>query len=177
MRRSVLRALCVLLLAFICAAAPWAQQRDRPSQALYVTGTALRQDRFILPEELAAQPEEAIGTFVQSRGAPGSETRSTVRGVRLARLIEEAGLTDAARGDWKNLLVTATATDGYRAQFTWVELANTSGGAGVLVLFERDGRALDAREGRLALIATGDLRLGARHVRNLLRIEVRAVAD
>ncbi len=169
-RRSIL----VLALAAVGA---FAQQPVRPSEALYVFGTALRQHRVLTPADLAAQPPQAIGSFVQARGEPGQESRSTVRGVRLASLVDAAGLTETARADWKNLLVTVTATDGYRAQFTWAELTNTAAGQGVLVLFERDGQPLDAREGRIALLATGDLRQGPRHVRNALRVEVRPVAD
>ena len=45
----------------------------------------------------------------------------------------------------------------------------------MLVLHERDGQPLVPREGLIALQTTGDFRLGARHVRNLLRIEVNVV--
>lgn len=172
MTSLVRRSLLALLLA---APVAWAQ--DRPSDAVTLQGSALRQQRAFTAADLAAQPPRSIATFVQSRGAPGNESRSTVRGVRLASLIDAVGLTGQARSDWKNLLVTVTATDGYRAQFTWAELTNTPAGEGVLLLFERDGRPLDAREGRIALLATGDLRLGARHVRNALRVDVRPVAD
>jgi hypothetical protein len=165
------------LLLVLAAATAGAQPADRPSEVVYLHGTALRQHRVLTPAELAAQPPQSIATFVQTRGSPGNESRSTVRGVRLASLIDATGLTEKARADWKNLLVTVTATDGYRAQFTWVELTNTPVGEGVLLLFERDGQPLDAREGRIALLSTGDQRLGARHVRNALRIEVRPVAD
>lgn len=54
-----------------------------------------------------------------------------------------------ARAEWGNLLITAAATD---------------------------GQPLQAREGRIALQSTADFRLGARHVRNFLRIELSAVA-
>lgn len=126
--------------------------------------------------ELRAMPPAVQAAFTQTRGAPGQETRSTVRGVRLVSLIERAGLRAEARADWKHLVVVVTATDGYHALFTWAELTNTPGGEGVLVLFERDGRPLDAREGDIALISTNDLRLGARHVRNVVKIEVRRLA-
>ena len=167
----------LLLLTLLAAATASAQQSARPSETLSLQGAALRQPRELTVAELAAWPAEGIASYAQSRGAPGAQVGSTVRGVRLVRLVEAAGLTDAARADWKNLLVTVTATDGYRAQFTWVELTNTAAGDNVLVLFERDGQPLDAREGRIALLSTGDMRLGARHVRNALRIEVRTVAD
>jgi hypothetical protein len=98
-----------------------------------------------------------------------------VRGVKLAALIERAGLVAKGRDGWKTLMVVATATDGYRAVFSWPEISNTLVGEGVLVLFERDGKPLDDREGRIALMSTADRSLGARHVRNLARIEVRPI--
>jgi hypothetical protein len=89
--------------------------------------------------------------------------------------IDAAGLAVGGRDGWKTLVVVATATDGYRAVFSWPEIANTPVGDGVLVLFERDGQPLPAREGAIALLSTTDRVLGARHVRNLMRIELRTV--
>lgn len=163
----------LLLLACVAWGSVLAQNAAKPSETLSLQGGALRQQRVLSTADLGRQPPQAMVSFVQSRGEPGHETRSTARGVRLAHLIEQAGLTEAARVDWKNLLVTVTATDGYRAMFTWAELINTPAGQDVLVLFERDGQPLDAREGRMAVLATGDLRLGPRHVRNAMLVEVR----
>ncbi len=167
------RTLLAMMLAAVTAAG--AQTLVRPSEVVYVHGSAMQAHRILTPAEIAAQPGDAVGSFTQSRGTPGAETRSTVRGARLAPLIERLGLKPAARANWKNLLVTVTATDGYTAHFTWTELTNTPVGEGVLLLFERDGQPLDAREGHVALLSAGDFRLGARHVRNVVRIEVRAV--
>lgn len=168
------------LLLLACAALPvvgHAQAQVRASEVLYVHGGAMAMHHVIKTEDLASQPETMLGSFAQSRGAPGSESRSTVRGVRLAPYIEKLGMKQAARTDWKNLLVTVTATDGYRAHFTWTELVNTPTGEGALLVFERDGKPLEEREGRIALYSTADFRLGARHVRNALRVEVRAIGD
>lgn len=164
-------------IACAAAASPLlhAQPLARPSEVLYVHGAAMAAHHVLTPQDLAAQPAGMIGTFAQSRGVPGQETRSVVRGVRIAPLVERLGLKPAAREDWNNLLVTVTATDGYRAQFTWAELVNSPVGEGALLVFERDGQPLDAREGRIALYSTADLRLGPRHVRNALRLEVRPV--
>jgi hypothetical protein len=41
----------------------------------------------------------------------------------------------------------ATATDGYRAVFSWPVIRSTAVGDGVLVLFERDGHAPRAQPG------------------------------
>jgi hypothetical protein len=152
-----------------------AQTLVRPSEVLYVHGSAMAAGHVLTPEDLAKQPAETVGTFVQSRGTPGQETRSAVRGARIAPLVERLGLKPAARSDWKNLLVTVTATDGYRAHFTWTELVNSPVGEGALLVFERDGQPLDLREGRIAVYSGADFRLGARHVRNAVRLEVRPI--
>ena len=70
-------------------------------------------------------------------------------------------------------MVLASATDGYKVSFSWPELINTEGGAGVLVVFERDGQALGADEGRIALIAAHDLKSGPRHVKWLSHVELK----
>lgn len=154
-----------------------AQNLTRPSEVVYFHGAALQSSHVINVSDLAAVPADMLGTFTQSRASEKSEQRTTVRGVRLAPLIERLGLRAAARAEWKNLWVTVTATDGCRAQFSWVELVNSPIGDGVLLIFERDGQPLDTREGRIALLSSADFRLGARHVRNALRVEVRQIAD
>ncbi|AMM25648.1 TOBE domain-containing protein [Variovorax sp. PAMC 28711] len=123
---------------------------------------------------LAALPAADILSVVQTRGAAGSETKSTVRGVRLTALVEQAGLVLRDHNDWKKRVVIDTASDGYRALFSWPELKNTPVGDGALVLFERDGQPLDEREGRIALVSTIDRQPGPRRVRNLVRVEVRS---
>lgn len=144
------------------------------SERLEVTG-AVQKSLSLSADDLKAFPPEHIAEFVRSRGAPGAESKTTVRGVKLAALIERAGLDNNAKTNWKTLLVIATATDGYRAIYAWPELNNNPSGDGVLVIFEQDGNPLDAREGRIAMLSTLDKRLGARHVRNLWKIEVRPV--
>jgi hypothetical protein len=138
---------------------------------VYLFG-ALQTNRVLTVDDLRAMPAATQQSFAQTRTVGGVEQRTTLRGVKLPALMEHIGLSTQARAEWKTLLVTATATDGYRALFTWPELINTPTGEGVLVVYERDGQPLEAREGRIALQSTADFRLGARHVRNLLRIEV-----
>ncbi len=142
------------------------------SESLAVVGdvkTALT----LKPADLKDFPAEQIGTLTLTRRVDGQERATTVRGVRLSAIIERAGLAPAGRNDWKHLAVLASATDGYRVAFSWPELTNTEVGAGVLVLFERDGRALDDGEGLIALVSGRDLRAGPRHVKWLNRIELR----
>jgi DMSO/TMAO reductase YedYZ molybdopterin-dependent catalytic subunit len=126
---------------------------------------------------LRAFDAAAQRSFRQSQQAGGTERSTTQRGVALRALIEQAGLAERDRLDWRKTVVIAIARDGYRAVFSWPELVNTDGGAQVMVVYERDGAALDAGEGPLAIVAPGDQRSGPRHVKWLQRIEVRMLKD
>ncbi|HSV60418.1 MAG TPA: sulfite oxidase-like oxidoreductase [Variovorax sp.] len=157
---------------FLMLACTWVQAQV--SEQVEVTG-AVQQRLRLDAAALAAFPTDAIGQITQARNPVGANPPSTVRGVKLAALIGRAGLTPTARNDWKATVVVVSATDGYRVVFSWPELTNTAVGDGVLVLFERDGKPLDEREGRIALISATDLRTGPRHVRNVAHIEVRSL--
>ncbi|MDM0111810.1 molybdopterin-dependent oxidoreductase [Variovorax sp. J22R133] len=159
---------------FVLSLFTWIAAHAQPSTRVEVQG-AVKQSLSLDVAALAAFPAQAIGEVTSTSSGAGTAASTTVRGVKLSALIERAGLVTADKNDWKTLVVVATATDGYRAVFSWPELSNTAVGEGALVLFERDGKPLDEREGRIAMISAADLRKGPRHVRNLVRIEVRAL--
>ena len=94
----------------------------------------------------------------------------------LRDLIDKAEIAEDARHDNRRSVVVATASDGYRAVFSWAELYLTSVGDSVLVVFEQDGKPLDDREGRIALVSLKDTPTGPRHVRSLQRVDVVRVA-
>ena len=123
-------------------------------------------------------PAAAQTSYRASREVAGQPPEATeVRGVRLLALLEQAGLAERDRLDWRKTVVVAIARDGYRAVFSWPELANTAGGAQVMVAYERDGAPLGAQEGPFAIHAPADTRGGPRHVKWLQRIEVRILRE
>lgn len=117
-------------------------------------------------------PASAQVTFTSSREVDGTKTESVVRGVRLRSLLEQAGLAERDRLDWRKTVVIAWARDGYRVVFSWPELVNTDAGQQVMVAYERDHHLLDDNEGPMAIFAPGDIRAGARHVKWLSRVEI-----
>ncbi|OHD26530.1 MAG: hypothetical protein A2Y38_06940 [Spirochaetes bacterium GWB1_59_5] len=68
--------------------------------------------------------------------------------------------------------IVATGRDGYRALFSWHELYNSPAGDSAIIVFEKDGVALDFGEGELCLVSANDERPGPRRVRYLSNIEV-----
>jgi len=128
-------------------------------------------------ETLRAFPAPGQVTFKTSRDVDGRQQQTTVRGVSLKAMLEQCGLAERDRFDWRKAVVIAIARDGYRAVFSWPELFNTEGGAQVMLAYERDGVPLGANEGPIALHAPNDIRTGPRHVKWLERLEVRVLRN
>lgn len=99
------------------------------------------------------------------------------KGVLLRDILAKARIKAPGHNDVKKMIIVATASDGYKAVFSWNELFNSSLGDGVLVFFEKNGKPLSEAEGRIAMVSQQDTRTGPRHVRWLERIEVQKIAD
>jgi hypothetical protein len=112
---------------------------------------------------------------VSPASAGASSTHSVAwQGLLLRVLLVDAGFgrSDGPRSE-RLAMVEAVASDGWVARFSWGELFNHPLGDQVLVVLQRDGRALDAQAGPLALRSLSDLRPGPRHVRNLCALRIR----
>ena len=75
------------------------------------------------------------------------------------------------------MAIIATASDGYKAVFSWNELFNSANGQGVIIIYQRDGLPLDEKAGQIALISTRDLATGPRFVKWIKEINVLKVTD
>jgi DMSO/TMAO reductase YedYZ molybdopterin-dependent catalytic subunit len=156
-------------LALLCAGAAFAQ-------GVVVEGDVKQRQSFDA-DSLKRFDAAAQTRYTVSREVDGRKQDTVLRGVRLAALLERAGLAERDRLDWRKAVVLVSARDGYRVAFSWPELFNTEGGAQVLVAFERDGSPLADEEGPLALVAPADVRSGPRRVKWLHRVEVRILRE
>lgn len=164
----------VALACVIAAMAQPSWSAGLVSEQVVVAG-ALKAQLTLTVEDLKAFPVAQIDTMSVTRRTGDQQVVSTVRGVRLAAVLERAGLASADEHEWKHTVVLATATDGYQVVFSWPELFNTEVGTGALLIFERDGLPLADREGRIALVSARDIRTGPRSVRSVARLDVRVV--
>jgi DMSO/TMAO reductase YedYZ molybdopterin-dependent catalytic subunit len=105
------------------------------------------------------------------------ETARHYAGCLLRDVLDRAKPIERKRFDLRKSVVVATASDGYRAVFSWAELYLSPIGDGALVVYERDGVPLSDNEGPLALVSLKDTRPGPRHVKWLRSIELRTLAD
>jgi len=142
------------------------------SRTLQVSG-AVEKPLTLTVEDLKARPPKSISDIrMIEEGGRREQRKQTYTGVLLRDLIDQTRAVERRRRDLRTSVVVATATDGYRAVFSWAELYLSATGDGALVYYELDGKPLDDREGLIALISMKDTRTGARHVRWLQKIEI-----
>jgi DMSO/TMAO reductase YedYZ molybdopterin-dependent catalytic subunit len=177
----VLRFIAVAALAVSAfSIAPAALSQEKPrllTTRVEVTGAVQR------AQSLAADDLRAIAArndgLVLAASYPGDfpQAYRGYAGVRLTDVLNEADIRTDQRNALRRTYVVATASDGYKAVFSWGELFNAPVGRGVLIVFERDGSPLEDGEGRLALVSLVDARMGPRHVKWLSRVEVLRVPE
>jgi DMSO/TMAO reductase YedYZ molybdopterin-dependent catalytic subunit len=123
--------------------------------------------------DLQKLPAETLEVTFQS----GQNTeKHTYKGVRLAALLNQAGLKleERRKNDKLRKYVVVTAKDGYEVIVAWGELDPEFGNAPILLAWEEDGKALEGKNAPFRLVVPGDKR-GGRYVSGVVRIEVRDV--
>ncbi|MEW9898409.1 molybdopterin-dependent oxidoreductase [Chitinivorax sp. PXF-14] len=149
---------------------------DNPAQ--YVTHSvsvsgAVAKQLTLTVADLKKMPAAEIGAMpiVCQSGATMEEIKQ-YKGVKLKDVLDRAEIVSRDHNDTKKMVIVATASDGYKAVFSWQELYNSPLGDEVVVFFEKNGKLLDDDEGQIALISAKDLRAGPRHVKWLQSLEV-----
>ncbi|WP_342619221.1 sulfite oxidase-like oxidoreductase [Rhodoferax sp. GW822-FHT02A01] len=139
-------------------------------------GGRVQRDVLLTPETLGDFAKVTIAdTPLRGRTGDALRVLSGYSGIRLTDLLDKAQIVARDHNDLKKTIVVATATDDYKAVFSWNELYNTAIGEGVYVLVTKEGKPLGDEEGRFALISLQDSKTGPRHVRWLADIRATLV--
>jgi DMSO/TMAO reductase YedYZ molybdopterin-dependent catalytic subunit len=156
----------------------WADAPAQVTTAIAVRGS-VEHELTLTVDDLKRFPVQRVDDVrCGAPGAPaGAEVLRRYTGCLLRDVLDRAGPVEKHRFDMRRSIIIATASDGYRAVFSWAELYLSPMGDGVLVVYERDGAPLSDDEGRIALISLKDSRPGPRHVKWLQAIELRTLAD
>jgi hypothetical protein len=143
-----------------------------PAGAIRVIGR-VREPLVLSIEELCGMETESAEDIAVNcgEGTPVGKIESC-RGVLLENVIARAPVIKEDHNDTKKMFIVASASDGYKAVFSWQEIFNTQIGGGIMVLIEKNGKPLSADAGGVDLISLQDLFSGPRYVRGLETIEV-----
>ncbi len=141
---------------------------------LDVAGRVRHGGRFSI-SELKAIPSVTLLNFdIVSKH--GTQRIRSLKGVLLKNLLDRAEIENGEWGGTKKMYIVASASDGYKAVFSWSELFNSPLGEGVIVGYERDGQEISDNEGKLVLVSAKDTFTGARYVKWLQKVEVRKIS-
>ena len=168
--RAHLFAALLLSGSTLAAAFPVVAQTPAASTLLSISGN-VAEPLALSVDDLKRYPAQAVAYSPQSGMTPTAPARHYT-GVLLRDVLNAAKPTEGKPRDLRKSYVVATASDGYEVVFSWGELFISPAGDSVFVVYERDGAALADDEGRIALIALGDLR-PARHVKWLRKLTLR----
>ena len=147
-------------------------QTIQDTGAIRITGRVKEPLVLSIDELCKMETEEARDIPVNcGEGDPVGRIESC-RGVLLENVIGRAAVLKEDHNDTKKMFIVVSASDGYKAVFSWQEIFNTQIGGGVMVLIEKNGKPLSAATGGLELISLQDFFSGPRYVRNLETIEV-----
>ena len=174
----------LLVGAALLTAAAWlpalAQSQGTGASTLAVKGNVER-ELVLSIDELKRLPVQKIEDVrvVREQGSTTAvpEVARRYTGCLVRDVLDRAKLTEKNRFDLRRSVVIATATDGYRAVFSWAELYLSPIGDGALIVYERDGAPLADAEGPLTLVSLKDTRPGPRHVKWLRSIEIRTLPE
>lgn len=156
------RLLSVVVLVFSALAA--AQRSE-----VELAGLLERPAKLSLTDLQRFAAETLTVSFLSGQGLE----QHTYKGVRLAALLQQAGLKlENRKNDKLRKFVLATAKDGYTVIFSWAELDPEFGAQPVLLAWEEDGKPLQGERGPFRLVVPGDKR-GGRYVSGVIRLEVR----
>ncbi|WP_153117640.1 molybdopterin-dependent oxidoreductase [Rhodocyclus tenuis] len=147
------------------------------TQSIAVAGAVEHKLRLSVDDLKAFPPSQVSDTPLVCQSGAKVGQLENIKGVLLRDVLEKASVVSKNHNDVKKTVVIAKASDGYKVVFSWSELFNSPLGEGVIVFFEKDGKALEDDEGRIALVSTKDIRTGPRHVKWLKAIEVKKIVD
>lgn len=125
-------------------------------------------------EDLKKMPVKTIKDLpIVCRSGATKDTFKISKGTPIKALLDKGKPKLPGHFDANHAYVVVTASDGYKVVFSWNELYNTDIGDDVVLIYERDGKPVSAKEGPLVLVSGKDRTTGPRHVRNTQNIEIR----
>ncbi len=109
---------------------------------------------------------------ISGTGGMVKHTFQTIKGVLLKDLLLKAGIDNSNFKEAGKLYIVATATDGYKAVFSWSEIFNSASSLAIMVIYEENGKPVKD-DGEFILLSINDTVNGIRHVKWLSEITVK----
>lgn len=164
-----------LLLLILSSSLANGQETVQPSDSLVLSGNIKKQLIFT-QKELDTFPLVSIkDVMITNHLGIEKGLAKNMKGFLLKKLLLNAELISPGPKVLSEFYFVLTATDQYKAVFSWNELFNSPVGDSVFVVMEKDGRQLKNSNDRILVICTSDFTTGRRYVKGLMQIDIRRV--
>jgi hypothetical protein len=167
MNRTVL-AFTIILVATIL----WAYDVQKPTPFITISGKVKSEKKFLLTDlqKFSLQP---IGDVtISNHKGEVKGTAKGMKGILLRDMLDQVAVDTDNPKLFSEYYFVCKATDGYKVVYSWNELFNTTVGATVYVVLEKDQKSMADNEDGMLMISTQDVRTGRRYVKNLETIFV-----
>ncbi len=165
-------------ICMICVRYSTAQQRPagemktkERSNTVEISGEVLYPKILTVDSLLQMHPVEIKNYHLTKGAGRDSTVFPSSQGVLLKDILSACTIRQADHKD-RNFYMSAYATDGYKATFSWAELFDGITGDNTYIVYEQNNQPIPDDKGAMILICASDYITGVRHVYRLHGIKV-----
>ncbi len=168
----ILLSLCLSLFAADKNACGGEVKKELITTEISVFGSVLKPQKLNVAKLKELNATEVSQMAIVCGSGETKESSVSYKGAKLIDILDKAVVDISEKNGRNKIYVVATASDGYKALFSYQELENSVIGDKVIVFYEKNGSEVPDYEGKIGLISANDKKTGPRHIRSLKNIEI-----
>ncbi|MDD3467534.1 MAG: molybdopterin-dependent oxidoreductase [Campylobacterales bacterium] len=168
----ILLSLCLSLFAADKNACGGDVKKEFITTEISVFGSVLKPQKLNVAKLKELNTTEVSQMAIVCGSGETKESSVSYKGVKLIDVLDKVVVDIGEKHGRNKIYVVATASDGYKALFSYQELENSVIGDKVVVFYEKNGAEVPDYEGKIGLISANDKKAGPRHIKWLKSIEV-----
>jgi hypothetical protein len=169
-----MKKILMAILAFISLEAV-AQKTIATTESFIVEGNVKQPQTFSLNDFSGWQMVAVDSILITNDQHERKSVLKKCKGVLLKDVLNKITIDQANPKLLSEYYFVCTASDNYKAVFSWNEIFNNETGKHVLIITEINGKSAAALDNRIALISPNDEATGRRYVKGLQKIIVERV--
>ena len=150
-----------------------AQEKINPSTTITITGKVKHDVVYSISNLDTFSQVTLEDVVIKNHKGEVKKTIHQPKGILLKELLKKVEFGVDGPKELNKLYFVLTATDGFKAVFSFNEIYNSILGDKIIIITEADGVKLEAMSDRILFVSAGDINTGRRHIKCLEKIEVK----
>ena len=162
----------IFLLTFIFTGlCLFAQKENIPTTESFSIEGKVKKEMTVSLADLSSYRSYSIDSIViKNHLGERKSTLKKVKGVLLKDILEKVEIDSESPKVLSEYYFVCTASDNYKAVFSWNEIFNNDIGSSVYIITSVEGKPASALDSRIALVSPKDKMTGRRYVKGLQKI-------